>query len=103
MLPPADYISYFATSVPREGPLSVPPGWFQLWSPQELERFNADYEVDEYAPGLCGFASSGGGEMLAFAGDGSVVMIPFVGMDAKLARPIAASWHEFVSLIGEHA
>jgi hypothetical protein len=102
MLPPSEYISYFARSAPREGPLSVPLGWFQLWSPHDLERFNAEYEVDEYAPGFCAFGTSGGGEMLAFADDGSVVMIPFVGMDAELAKPIAASWREFVGLIGEH-
>jgi hypothetical protein len=103
MLLPADYISYFATPTLREGPLSVAPGWFQLWLPQDIERLNAEYEVDKYAPGFCAFGSNGGGEMLAFTAKGSVVMIPFIPMDAALAKPVAASWREFVTLIDTEA
>ncbi len=96
---PSQYASYFAGDGPREGALSVEPGWFQLWSPDEVERWNREYHVEEFAPGFLGFGSSGGGEMLAFDADGRVVMIPMVGMSADEARPVADSWSEFVEKI----
>jgi hypothetical protein len=96
MVIPAQYIAYFASNGPKEGPLSVEPGWFQLWPLDELERWNREYQVHEYAPGFVGFGSSGGGEMLAFDADGRVVMIPFIGMSPDEVWPVADSWNEFV-------
>ena len=37
------------------------PGYFQLWSPQDLERMNREYNVPTLAPGFLGFGSNGGG------------------------------------------
>jgi len=96
---PADYVSYFAGNGSKEGGLSVDPGWFQLWPPDEVERWNRDYHVQEFAPGFLGFGSSGGGELLAFDKDGRVVMIPFIPMTADEARPVADSWSQFVERI----
>jgi len=96
---PAQYVSYFASEGPKEGALAVEPGWFQLWPPDEVERWNREYHVQEFAPDFLGFGSSGGGEMLAFDADGRVVMIPMVGMSADEARPVVDSWSEFVERI----
>ena len=96
---PPQYVGYFAGDGPKEGALSVEPGWFQLWPPDEVERWNREYQVYEFAPGFLGSGSSGGGEMLAFDADGRVVMIPFIGMSADEARPVADSWSEFVERI----
>jgi len=96
---PTEYISYFAGDGPKEGSLAVEPGWFQLWSPVEVGRWNLDYHVQEFAPGFLGFGSSGGGEILVFGADGRVFMIPMVGMSADRARPVAESWSEFVEKI----
>ena len=96
---PTDYVSYFAGDGPKEGGLAVEPGWFQLWRPDEVERWNRDYQVQEFAPGFFGFGSSGGGELLAFDTAGRVVMIPFIGMSPDEARPVADSWSQFVERI----
>lgn len=58
---------------------------------------NKGYEVAEYAPGFLGFASSGGGEMLAFDKDNKIFSIPFIGMSPKEALPVAKNWEEFVT------
>jgi hypothetical protein len=99
MMLPSQYIDYFAGEGPREGGLTVEPGWFQLWSPSEVEGLNRDYRVHEFAPGFLGFGSSGGGELLAFDSAGRVVMIPFVGMAVDTARPVADSWVEFLKKV----
>ncbi len=92
---PEEYVRYFAGNGPREGGLTAEPGWFQLWSPDEIEERNHGYQVGEFAPGFLGFGSNGGGEMLAFDSEGRVVMIPFVGMCPEEAQPVAGSWSEF--------
>ncbi len=92
---PEEYIRYVAGNGPKEGGLAIEPGWFQLWPPDEVNKLNRDYQVEEFAPGFLGFGSSGGGEMLAFDADGRIVMIPFVGMSADDARPVAGSWTAF--------
>jgi hypothetical protein len=96
---PTQYVLYFAGDGPKEGELAIEPGWFQLWSPADAERLNREYHVQQVAPGFLGFGSNGGGEMLAFDAEGRVVMIPFVGLSADEARPVASSWSEFVERI----
>lgn len=96
---PSQYVSYFAGNGPREGGLAVAPGWFQLWSPSEVEHWNHEYKVQELAPGLLGLGSSGGGELLAFDDSGRVVMIRFIGMSSNEAQLVAGSWSEFIEKI----
>lgn len=96
---PPQYVGYFASDAPKEGALAVAPGWFQLWSPTEVEQLNGDYHVSEFAPGFLGFGSSGGGELLAFDSEGRVFMLPMVGMSPDQARPVADSWSEFIARI----
>jgi hypothetical protein len=96
---PPEYVSYFAGDGLKEGGLSVEPGWFQLWAPAEIEQLNRDYQVPEFAPEFLGFGSSGGGELLAFDTKARIVMIPFIGMSPRYARPVADSWSKFVEKI----
>jgi hypothetical protein len=56
---PEEYVRYFAGGGPKEGGLSVDPGWFQLWSPAEIESLNRDYQVEKFAEGFLGFGSNG--------------------------------------------
>jgi hypothetical protein len=96
---PEEYVSYFTGNGPKEGGLTVDPGWFQLWPPDEVEHWNRAYQVAVFAPGFLGFGSSGGGEFLAFDIEGRVIMLPFIGMSAEDASPVANSWSEFIERI----
>jgi hypothetical protein len=96
---PNAYVRYYAGNGPKEGGLSVDPGWFQLWPPAKIKQLNRDYEVQESVPGFLGFGSSGGGELLAFDARGRVFMIPFIVMSADEAILVADSWAEFVERI----
>jgi len=100
MLPlPKDYLSYIEAGGSDSGFTDGDPGYFQLWSPQEVEELNRDYRAQEFAPGFIGFGSDGGGEMLAFDMAGAVYMIPFIGDGIKDAKKIAGNWSEIVSRI----
>lgn len=78
-----------------EGELLVEPGWYVLWRPEELEEFNQDYELSEYAPGFVTFGGNGGGELLVIKDTGEVFYIPAIGMDPDAAIKIAESLQEF--------
>ena len=96
---PDEYVRYCTGDGPKEGGLSVDPGWFQLWPLADSEQLNRDYRVVESVPRFVAFGTNGGGELLAFDPGGRVFMIPFVPMSAEDARPVAASWSEFVAKI----
>ena len=78
-----------------EGELSVEPEWYVLWHPEELEEFNLDYQLSEYAPGFLTFGGNGGGELLAVNESGEVFYMPCIGMAPDTAIKIANSLQEF--------
>jgi hypothetical protein len=96
---PKDYRDYVEGGGADAAFTDGDPGYFQLWPTSEIEQWNKDYQVEEYAPGFLGFGSDGGGEMLAFDRAGAVFMIPFIGMNAEDANRIAGSWSEVASRI----
>jgi hypothetical protein len=96
---PEYFADYFAGGGPKEGALSVAPGWFQLWHPAEVEQMNRNYHVPQAAPGFLAFGTSGGGELLAFDTNGCVVMIPFIPLSPEHALLVANSWSEFIENI----
>jgi len=56
---------------------------------------NKSYGVNDYAPGLFLFGSDGGGEAFAFDARSDakpIVSVPFIGMELKLARPVASNF-----------
>jgi hypothetical protein len=75
-----------------------------FWPAGEVVTANRDYEVSEFVPGLYGFGSNGGGELLAFDCRGGlpypVVMVPFMPMEWAEAVQIAISFDEFRAKIG---
>ena len=101
---PGEYLSLLHLSNGGEGPLGVEPGWFQFWPVEEVLASNGDYEVQKYLPGLFGFGSSGGGELLAFdtrrGPPWSVVMVPFIGMDQEDVVEIAVDFSRFMQAAG---
>lgn len=101
---PEEYLACLRYSNGGEGELAIEPGWFQLWSAEEVIPLNEDYEIEQNAPGFFGFGSSGGGELLAFDTRGAkpfkVVMIPFIPMTADEAIIIARDFAAFVQAMG---
>jgi hypothetical protein len=78
-----------------------------LWKVEELDRFNHDYQVNEYAPGFLIFGSSGGGGGFAFdtkTNPYRVMQVPFVGMSREDAFFVAESftklWERMVEIDG---
>jgi hypothetical protein len=90
---------YLDSSAPKICEIEMPPFFCEFWNLDDIEKFNLEYEVPEYAPGYFGFATSGGGEMFAFDPLGQVVCLPFIGMEPAYALVITKTWEEFVSLL----
>jgi SMI1 / KNR4 family (SUKH-1) len=90
---------YLSSNAPKICEIEKPPFFCEFWNLDDIERFNLEYEVLEYAPGYFGFATSGGGEMFAFDPAGQVVCLPFIGMEPTYALVIAKTWEDFVSLL----
>src|SRR5437773_5948579 len=62
---PQEYLAFLRYSNGGEGFLWIDPGYFQLWSAEEVADYNAGYNVQEFLPGYFAVGSNGGGEMLA--------------------------------------
>lgn len=99
MLPsiPNDYISYIRENGLFEGFTvdEARPGYIVLWAVDEITGNNSDIEIEMYAPGFIAFAGNGGGEVLAFDENGSVYMLPLIGMEPEVAIRIADNFQEF--------
>ena len=78
-----------------EGELSAAPEWYILWRPEEIEEFNHDYKLAEYAPGFITFGGNGGGELLVVNEQGEVFYMPAIGMAPYTAIKIAKNMQEF--------
>jgi len=103
---PPDYLDFLRFSNGGCGDIPVQPWWLnRLWKAEELVSSNRDYEVEEYCPGFFGIGSSGGGEMFAFdmrkPQPWPVVIVPFIGMEADLALPVAPDFRGFVAMFGQ--
>jgi hypothetical protein len=97
---PQSYLDYVKNGGRTESLTQGEPGYFMLWPIVELEKWNADYQVEKYMPGFVGFGSDGGGEMLAFDASGAVFKLPFIGYDSKEdAWKVAESWSEVAARI----
>jgi cell wall assembly regulator SMI1 len=90
---PKDYRNFLLTF--NGGEVEFGTHRIALWKAEELEQFNREHQVDEYAPGLLLFGSNGGGEGFAFDTRSSkypVVQVPFIGMDFDSALVVADSF-----------
>ena len=104
---PSDYLAFLAVSDGGEGDLGVEPGWIVFWSSEKVIELNSSYAVAEFAPGLLGLGSNGGGELIALDTSAGapypVVSVPFVPMAREEARPICESFAALVPLVGVDA
>ena len=96
---PTELIDYYASGKSLVCELDANPFLCEFWPQGELDTYNLEYQVPEYAPGYFGFATNGGGEMFAVSPVGSVVCLPFIGMEASAATTVAPSWAAFVDML----
>ena len=92
-------LEYLASSKAQACELAVSPYLCEFWPLSEIDRYNAEYEVERFAPGYRGFATSGGGEMFALSPNGQVVCLPFIGMAPSVAIELAPSWAAFLGML----
>jgi len=101
---PDSYFALLGITNGGEGDLGIEPGWFVPWRAEDVLLNNREYQIAEWAPGLFGFGSNGGGECLAFdlsdTGAGRIVMVPFMGMDLQDVVVIAENFDQFALLVG---
>lgn len=95
---PGDYIEWLRQTNGGEG--FAGENYLILWRAEELEDFNREYEVGEYAPGLILIGSTGGGEAYAFDTRETgwpVVRVPFIGMSLKYAIRVGGTFSDFLA------
>jgi hypothetical protein len=94
---PADYVEFLGQANGGEG--FVGKNYLMAWPVEDLIQFNKEYHVDESAPGLFLFGSSGGGEAFAFdtrTVPPSIVAVPFIVLDLEDAIAIAPNFNAFL-------
>jgi hypothetical protein len=94
---PADYVQFLEQMNGGEG--FVGKNYLRAWPVEDLIQFNKDYLVDEAAPELFLFGSSGGGEAFAFDTRSSpppIVAVPFIIISLEDAIVIASNFNLFL-------
>jgi hypothetical protein len=96
---PAQIREFLDSGLPHVWELDIDPWRCEFWAAEDLETFNAEYEVSAYAPGYFGFGSNGAGEMFAVSPQGYIVCLPFVGMSQAEEKLMAWSWNDFRDML----
>jgi hypothetical protein len=94
---PADYVQFLEQMNGGEG--FVGKNYLRAWPVEDLIQFNKEYHVDESAPGLFLFGSSGGGEAFAFdtrSASPPIVAVPFIVLNLDDAIAIAPNFNSFL-------
>jgi hypothetical protein len=101
---PDVYLAFLRNSNGAAGDLGIEPGYAVFWRAEEVIANNERYKVTEFAPGVFGFGSDGGGELLAFDIRGSIpwpiVTIPMIPLDATEAAQIAPNFLALLAAFG---
>jgi cell wall assembly regulator SMI1 len=99
---PPEYHEFLRFTNGGEGFIG-PNSYAMLWKISELLEFNREYQVQEYAPGLLLFGSSGAGEAFAFdlraKQKTTMVSVPFIGMDLGEVVPLAETFAGFLEYL----
>lgn len=94
---PMDYTRFLLESNGAEGPIGG-DGYLILWPIERVAEAQREYEVDQRAPGLVLFGSSGGGVAYGFdreAGMG-IVEVPFISLSREEIRTFGTDLLEFL-------
>jgi hypothetical protein len=98
--PPPDYIAAMQYTDGGEG--FIRQSYLHLYSVGELLRLNAAYRVDEFAPGIVIFGSTGGGEAFGFDKRQTLVEIvemPFIPMVCRDLKRLGRTFTEFLQAL----
>lgn len=95
---PVDYVQFLREHDGGEGFVGV--DYLIIWRVKDLVRFNREYEVEKYAPGLLLFGSDGGG--LAYGFDTRdpampVISVSFIGMGLDGVEIISRTFSDFLN------
>ncbi|QDT01255.1 SMI1/KNR4 family protein [Adhaeretor mobilis] len=82
---------------------SVGSGLVWLWPIRDVLQYSREYGFDEFAPGLLGIGSDGGGELYAIdvrdGSSGGVGDIPATSLQWEDFRQLASSFAEFADTL----
>jgi cell wall assembly regulator SMI1 len=99
---PIDYREFMARYDGGEG--FIGKQYLILWKAENIVRYNFEYQVVEYAPGLLLIGSSGGGEAFGFDTRDNglpIVQVSFIGLDLRYAQKVADNFCELLSRMSE--
>jgi hypothetical protein len=98
---PSDYRTMM--SKVNGGEAEFGESWIVMWRAQELVERNADYKVQEFAPGFTFFGSNGAGEAYAWdwrpTRQAHYVVLPFITPEPDAAVPCGDSLEEFLATV----
>lgn len=70
-----------------------------LWSQEEIEELNNDYEVKEFLSDIVLIGSDGGDMAYGVSIRGYYIEVPFIGMDNDEVVVIAKDFREFINYL----
>lgn len=71
---PEDYVEFMKKHNGGEG--DIGEAWLVLYSLEELQEINDDYEIEQFLPDHIIIGSDGGGELYGIAGKGNYFNVP---------------------------
>ncbi|WP_294272271.1 SMI1/KNR4 family protein [uncultured Chryseobacterium sp.] len=96
---PEDYLSYINNL--KENEINSESGYIELFSLDELDEINQEYETDELVPNFIAIGTNGGGVgVFINKTNNAIYSIPFVGMQEEDAVLLAKSFSEFIYKFG---
>ena len=95
---PAQYKEFLLESNGIEGTFGD-FAYLVIWPIEDVCRYNLEYEVNTYNPGVVYFGSDGGGEIFAFdfrKKDITIVMLSTMAIDLDDMELYSSTFHEFL-------
>ena len=100
---PEDYKKFMLKHNGAEGSMGE-NSYVQLWSLENLIKYNQGYDVEKYVPGLILIGSDGGNEAYAYDSRGKskpIVSVPFIVMNFDDVVKCADNFTDFLQYLYE--
>ena len=98
---PEDYLMFMKEYNGGEGCIGE-EGYIILYRLEELQQINHDYCVEEFLPGHCLIASSGGGEFYGVDQDGNFFAVPDIPMSLEEKIILGSTFSDFIQNIEDY-